>query len=198
MGTTFQGWFLHGKEVLPHCWCSDTRGVHGGRDQLPGQVLLVTEAATTVTHMGCILKTPLLMENIIFFSLGKGGLISLTAYTPNAMDKPAIDFVKLNEAFLSSKQSFDFPNSCPSSHFLGPLSASHCLWMGIRHFLRLLPFPPGYINLFNRDKTVRANFATLIFHEATGKVLLTCNYGYVTYNIYVEGKKRGSCLVSIS
>lgn len=105
------------------------------------------------------------------------------------MDKPAIDFVKLNEAFLSLKQSFDFPNSCPSSHFLGPLSASHCLWMGIRHFLRLLPFPPGYINLLNRDKTVRANFATLIFHEAMGKVLLTCNYGYVTYNIYVEGKK---------
>lgn len=147
--------------------------------------------------MDCILKTPLLMENI-FFSIGKGGLISLTAYTPNAMDKPAIDFIKLNEAFLSSKQSFDFPNSCPSSHFLGPLSTSHCLWMGIRHFLRLLLLPPGYIKLLNRDKPVKANFATLIFPETTGKVLLTCNYGYVTYNIYVERKKKGSCLVSIS
>lgn len=105
------------------------------------------------------------------------------------MDKPAIDFIKLNEAFLSSKQSFDFPNSCPSSHFLG-LYLSYCLWMGIRHFLRLLPFLLAISSYFNRDKPVKANFATCLFPETTGKVLLTCNYGYVTYNIYVERKKR--------
>ena len=171
MGTTFQGWFLHRKEALPHCWCSDMRGVHGRGDQLPGQVLLVIEAATTVTNMGCFLKTPLLMENIIiFFSIGKGGLINFTAYAPNATNKPATDFVKLNEAFLSSKQSFDFPKSCPSPQFLGPLSTSHCLWMGIRNFLRLLLWVPlGYSNQLNQDKTVKANFAILIFPETTEK-----------------------------
>lgn len=109
-------------------------------------------------------------EHYYFFSIGKGGLINFTAYAPNATNKPATDFVKLNEAFLSSKQSFDFPKSCPSPQFLGPLSTSHCLWMGIRNFLRLLPWVPlGYSNQLNQDKTVKANFAILIFPETTEK-----------------------------
>lgn len=119
-----------------------------------------------LTNMACILKTPLPVGNMGFFSIGKGHLTIFTTKVPTSIDKPATDFVKLNESFLFPKQSFDFLKSCPSPHFLGPSSPSHCLWMGTRHFLTFLSqVPPGFDNLLNRDKIVKASFATLIFPE---------------------------------
>lgn len=44
----------------------------------------------------------------VFFPIGKGGLINFTAYAPNAMNKPATDFVKLNEAFLPQNKALIF------------------------------------------------------------------------------------------